>query len=358
MIDNAPVIAQPVLVDRVIYELQSALKVNLAWLDASFGRIQKITRTVDGKKYTLPNVYCGGLENKGSNDYIELSPDANIGNFCFFEVSDPQTIAWENGVQMTVATPFALVFWFDTRKVFGTATNRNTETLKNDILTLLNGRNGWHLLHGRVEVTKCFEDAKNVYRGYTLDEVDNQFLMHPYAGFRFEGTIEAEQPCQYESPAIRLYDTRDATATPENLASGKTAYNVNGKITGTGEITNLQEKTVTPTAGQQVVTPDSDHNGLSRVVVNATPLQTKSATPSISAQTVTPDADKVGLSQVSISAVDATIDQNIIATNIRQDITILGVTGSVVETNVVTMTQAQYDALAVKDPNTIYLILN
>ena len=36
---------------------------------------------------------------------------------------------------------------------------------------------------------------------------------------------------------------------------------------------NLQEKTVTPTVNGQIVIPDSSHNGLSKVTVNATPFQ-------------------------------------------------------------------------------------
>lgn len=298
-IDNAPVIAQPVLADKVIYEIQLALKANFNWLDAAFGRAQKLTKNIDGKRYVLPNVYCGGLDNKGKNDYIEVTPDAHIGNFCFFEINDPQNIDWNLGQPMGVTTPFALIFWFDLRRIYNSETNRNTETLKNDILTLLNGRSGWHLIGGgRIQITKCFEDAKNIYRGYTIDEIDNQYLMHPYAGFRFEGTIEKGQPCEYESPAIHLFDTSDADALPENLAIGKIAYNANGRFVGTGELTNLQEKTATPTTEQQIIVPDAQHNGLSKV---------------------------------TISGVTHDIDSDIVSGNIKQGINILGVDGTVVE---------------------------
>lgn len=195
-ITDAPVISQPVIADKVISEIQQALKVNLSWLDASFGRAQKVTRMIDGKRYTLPNVYVGGLDNRGADDYLELSPDSKIGNFCFFEIADPQTIEWQLGQPMQVTTPFSLIFWFDLRRIFHSGTNRNTETLKNDILTILNGRGGWHLESGeRIELNKCYEDAKNIYRGYNIDEIDNQYLMHPFAGFRFEGTMRISQPC-------------------------------------------------------------------------------------------------------------------------------------------------------------------
>ena len=43
--------------------------------------------------------------------------------------------------------------------------------------------------------TAIYELAENVYRGFTLDEIDNQFLMHPFGGFRFEGVLSVNQPC-------------------------------------------------------------------------------------------------------------------------------------------------------------------
>ena len=68
---------------------------------------------------------------------------------------------------------------------------------------------------------------------------------------------------------------------------------------GSGEVEiTLQEKTITPTTTQQEVIPDSDYNGLGKVIVNA---------------------------------VDSSIDENIKSSNIKKDITILGVEGTLEE---------------------------
>jgi hypothetical protein len=44
-------------------------------------------------------------------------------------------------------------------------------------------------------VTAVYERAENVYDGFNIDEVDNQFMMAPYAAFRFEGTMMVDEDC-------------------------------------------------------------------------------------------------------------------------------------------------------------------
>lgn len=191
---NAPIIANAVMLDAIIGEIQKGLVENISWLNAAFGRSQRLTKQINGKKVITPNVYCGGWKGHGPNDYIEVSPDSKIGNFSFFEVDDPQTIdsaPWGREIK----APFGLVVWFDLTRVYNSQTNRNTELLKAEILRVLNGRSGWHLRHGRITINQIYERAENIYKGYNLSEIDNQFLMHPFGGFRFEGILEFEELC-------------------------------------------------------------------------------------------------------------------------------------------------------------------
>lgn len=185
------------MIDYVIGQIQTALVGNLDWLDAAFGRAQRLVKILpNGKRITTPNVYCGGLDGKGVNDYIEVSPDSQIGNFSFCLVDDPEDLDWERGEQMRQRVPFSIVFWFDLRTIFWDRNERNTEWVKAQILQLLNGRTGWVLPSGRVRFNRIYEQAQNIYRGFSLDEVDNQFLMHPYAGLRFEGELTIDMPCE------------------------------------------------------------------------------------------------------------------------------------------------------------------
>lgn len=192
--NNAPIIEFPVMLDRIIGEIQTGLVENIPWLNVAFGRAQRLSKMMEGKRIVTPNVFCGGWNGHGENDYIEVSPDSKIGNFSFFEIDDPQTIdagPWAREIK----APFGLIVWFDLTRVYGVASNRDTERLKAQILHVLNGRDGWHLTDGRITINRIYEKAENIYRGYTLSEIDNQFLMHPFAGFRFDGILEFSELC-------------------------------------------------------------------------------------------------------------------------------------------------------------------
>jgi hypothetical protein len=187
--NKAPVIANPELLDRIIGNIQTGLVDNLPWLDKAFGRAERLVK-YDGnrKRYFTPCVYVG------RNDYIEVTPDANIGNFCFFGVDDPQNISWEPGVDIGIKTAFSIIFWFDYRKIYNDASTRNKEDLKRQILDVLNG--GFLVRNGSYRINKVYELAENIYRGFSLDEIENQFLMHPFGGFRFEGELSIGETCK------------------------------------------------------------------------------------------------------------------------------------------------------------------
>lgn len=189
-----PVITNAVMLDKELGEIQKGLCDNIDWLDVAFGRAQRLTKMQKGKRIITPNVYCGGWKGHGPNDYIEVSPDSKIGNFSFFVIDDPQTIdpgPWARQIK----TPFGLIVWFDLRRVYNTATNRNTELLKAQVLRVLDGRTGWHLKNGRITVARIYEQNENIYKGFTISEIDNQYLMHPYGGFRIDGILEYEELC-------------------------------------------------------------------------------------------------------------------------------------------------------------------
>lgn len=86
--------------------------------------------------------------------------------------------------------------------------------------------------------------------------------------------------------------------------------------------------------------------------ISTTPsLQSKTATPSTSQQVITADNGYDGLSQVTVSAVTSSIDANITASNIKKNVSILGVTGTYEGSSGATLTPTAGDYPVVGDGN-------
>ena len=179
---------RPYLFDRVIQSVQDSLG-QLPWLTHIFGRSERLVKTspANGQRIVTPNVYY----KKG--EYLSLLPDnRELGNYAFFVLEDPQQVTVPMGNVNRVKAPYSLIVWVDMRTVGATYDDRNTEQLKEALLKTV--RRAW-LRHGNVNVSKVYQRAENVFSGYTLNEVDNQYLMAPYAGFRLTGEMQIDEEC-------------------------------------------------------------------------------------------------------------------------------------------------------------------
>lgn len=177
------------LFDKCINELRTVLADRLAWLDVSYGRAERLIKTVDGKRYYTPNVY------KGNDQYEVLLPDDRKGCYSFVVLSEPQEVINQMQMEVRVKSPFSLIVWVDMRRVekkMQLADKRNTEYVKEQVLGVLETA---FLKKGAIKVSKIYQRAENVFQGFTLDEVDNQFLMSPFAGFRFDGEMIVTNDC-------------------------------------------------------------------------------------------------------------------------------------------------------------------
>lgn len=188
-IKNLPIYTTPYLFDKVIGELQDVLKERLPWLTAAYGRAERLVKMVDGKRIYTPNVY------RGNDQYEVLLPDDRRGCFSFVVLGEPQELMNMMQMEVRVKTPFSLIVWVDMRRVekkMGLPDQRNTEYVKEAILSVLETA---FLKKGVITVQRIYQRAENVFEGFSLDEVDNQFLMSPFAGFRFQGEMIATNDC-------------------------------------------------------------------------------------------------------------------------------------------------------------------
>lgn len=140
---------------------------------------------------------------------------------------------------------------------------------------------------------------------------------------------------------------------PENIKEGVEILGVQGSVI---EL-NGSTTTITPSTQAQTVSPTSPSNGFTSVTVPAVTAsidvniqasniksgvtilgttgnvveldgETTTVTPTTSQQTITPTSPHNGLTSVTVDAVTSSIDPNIMPENIRDNVTILGTTGT------------------------------
>lgn len=173
----------PVLADKAVAAMQEALAERLAWIDTVFPRAERLAFDDDGRRAYTANVYAGG------NEYVNVYPDDAFGNYCFFWLSDPQEV--ESTRPLAFSAPLSVIFWMDMRTIGG-ASWRDRETVKRDILEALEAS---RKPYGQFASERCYELSENVYRGFTIDETSNRFLMQPYFALRVEGTLKYKELC-------------------------------------------------------------------------------------------------------------------------------------------------------------------
>ena len=172
------------LFDASVAQIQLCLAQNIGWLDNIFGLTERLTERKDGKTFTSANIYT----NKGR--YIQVMPCAELGNFCFFYLRDPQKV-WEKSASV-LKSPFSVVFWYDVDKVSSSPAKRNREAVQEQIMTVLGQ---FHLRGVTYSLEYIYEQPQNVFKDFDYDHKVNQFLMHPYGGLRIDGELRVNVPC-------------------------------------------------------------------------------------------------------------------------------------------------------------------
>ena len=194
----------PVLLDKILQDMQSGLMSKLKWLNYAFGRAYRLVEhRPDGNKFVYPAAY------NGNGEYISLLPNDNFGNFCWFDIYDPQRIT--QVVQSLPQYTFsgAIVFWYNIDTIFSSAETLNTEEVKDEIVRLLTTP-GIIKTTGKLEINSIYERFENIYKGYSIEKIynnytyqgediqniDKQFFMYPFAGIRIEFTLTTRELCQ------------------------------------------------------------------------------------------------------------------------------------------------------------------
>jgi len=187
--------ANPRLIDKAIIDVNAKLNISLFWLTHAFGNVQSLIRENDQKqKVKYPAIFTG-IKDK----YHPMFPDHRLGNFSYWEIDSDYDIEEMEGEEPIITTDFGLIFWMDLNKVLATEELRNLEAVKEQVIKFFRDFGSQEV---SLTIESITEKADKIYEGYTHDEIESQFLMNPFAGFRVNGTIEYQSMCESESVPV------------------------------------------------------------------------------------------------------------------------------------------------------------
>ena len=174
---DIPSIDGPVLIDAVLLRFQNILSANLEWLNFAFGKCRKLKKSDKKNTIIYPGIYSGDID-----DYMSLFPDRHIGNFSFFDMDDPDGVVEIDRFNFDHKVRGGLIFHYSFEDIFpNNHENKTEENVKSLVLQVLKKV---RIQNGSFSVLNIVEEAANIYKGYTDQEVQNQFLKRPYGGFR------------------------------------------------------------------------------------------------------------------------------------------------------------------------------
>ena len=176
----AHVITDPVLLDKAIKDIQTALS-SLSWLEKSFGRAFKAFRLVDERKVSYPAIFQAWKK-----DYYNAFPNDNIKSYSFI-FADPGEITEYNHRQQNIERDISIILFFDLERIDNTFQYRFVEKLKEDVLIALST-----LRRGSLEVNNITDEVEEVFNDFTISEIKSEFLKQRYGALKFDCTISYE----------------------------------------------------------------------------------------------------------------------------------------------------------------------
>jgi len=182
-------LAEATLVDKAIAALNERLA-GLPWLTKAYGQAQRL---VGEGQLNYPAVFTAG---QGSGDYLSLLPDrhlASLGGYSFWDTKEPVTVSnWRNDLA-SLQFKAGLVVWFDFRKVY--PADWKGRTIWNVIQDVLNELKSGGGMATFGEDLEFHYSGETIFPRYSHKEIDRQFLMKPYGGFRIDGTVHFTDNC-------------------------------------------------------------------------------------------------------------------------------------------------------------------
>jgi hypothetical protein len=192
-------LGNPVGIDAVIQSIQQSLYAGLPWLTKSFGRAYEFKEGYqDGssvKSKRVPKVFIG-VTDTGEGEYMDVLPNDNLTAQSFIAVKGfenwPAQEFFSRYNQNSLSRQLSVIFWMNLKVINPTKEYIFTEELKIEAEKIIKTNPYVSTILRYVD-----ERAEDVFDSYDLRTVNytneddkTQYLMFPYAGFRFDVEVQ------------------------------------------------------------------------------------------------------------------------------------------------------------------------
>jgi hypothetical protein len=174
--------------DSKVQDIQILMHTSLSWLDKSFGLADRIVEMRDEKSYIFPATF-----ESNTKDPIPLTPSDAWNSFSFWVKSGDTEFDKINPQDPLITCPVSCIFYLDIHKIDPSASYKETKSkLIEDIFHFFNTVH----FNGILTAKKFIEDdLTEVYKGFTIDQLDNKFKMYPKWTCRMDFELSYRDDC-------------------------------------------------------------------------------------------------------------------------------------------------------------------
>lgn len=188
----APFNTAAISLDKVIQSIQFELA-QLPWLDYSFGRAYEFKEVdVKGALQRIPKCYTR------QGEYINVMPNDFARAHSFIALKGHENWKLFNRYEGSIKeAELTIIVWGNLKRIDNTKSYIFTEILKNDIEKVIKQNEFVK------EIVYCIDErAEDVFKSYNLrsesyteNDVQTEYLMYPYTGFRYDITVNYFEEC-------------------------------------------------------------------------------------------------------------------------------------------------------------------
>lgn len=174
-------------IDIVIDKIKTAMA-TLSWIEMSYGRAYLLQEKRDGKVNKFPMVWDKG-EYQNVLDSVK-NPIDKFKGLSFVACRGPEKPdSTELGGFDFKSRDISLICWINQSKISNNGEYIIAE-LQSEVEKVL-------AIPEIQKITNIYDEkADDIFAGYTIDDVNLQYLTYPYGGLRFDFTVKYRETCQ------------------------------------------------------------------------------------------------------------------------------------------------------------------